>query len=294
MLTLVQGNAETAKSIFQHELQGVYFTGSYRAGVAINQYFSKRPEVILALEMGGNNPLIIDEVNSIPAAIYHTLLSSFLTAGQRCTCARRIMIPNNSAGDQYLNALINATQTICIGSPFDDPAPFMGPVIHELHAKQHVKTQDALAKIGGISLLRMEHLKEKTGFLSPGIMDMTHALNPPDEELFAPFIQIYRYTNFKHAIALANQTRYGLAAGLISDNAANYQTFYQHIRAGLINWNRPTTGAASDLPFGGVGLSGNHRPSAYFAADYCVYPIASIEEEQLKLPETLLPGVPNL
>ena len=294
VLTLVQGTAETAKALFDYDIQGVYFTGSSRAGIAINQYFSQRPHVILALEMGGNNPLIIDEINNISAAIYHTLLSSFLTAGQRCTCARRIMIPHNSAGDHYLDALISATQAIRIGSPHDTPAPFMGPVIHEHHAKQHLKTQDALEKLGGISLLRMTHLKENTGFLSPGIMDMTHVVNPPDEELFAPFIQVYRTTDFKHAVTLANRTRYGLAAGLISDNAAHYQTFFQDIRAGLINWNRPTTGAASDLPFGGVGLSGNHRPSAYFAADYCAYPIASIEEEQLKLPDTLQPGLPPL
>ena len=167
----------------------------------------------------------------------------------------------------------------------------MGPVISEAHAKQHLHAQDELQALGGLSLLKMQQLKKNSGLLSPGIMDMSQVANPPDEEIFAPFIQIYRYKDFEHAIALANQTRYGLAAGLISENAAHYQVFYNTIRAGLINWNRPTTGAAGNLPFGGVGRSGNHRPSAYFAADYCAYPIASIEEENLKLPAMILPGV---
>jgi succinylglutamic semialdehyde dehydrogenase len=137
----------------------------------------------------------------------------------------------------------------------------------------------------------MKLLAEYTGLLSPGIMDMTRVTTPPDEELFAPFVQIYRYSHFEEAIELANQTRYGLAAGLLSDSEDHYRFFYQKIRAGLINWNRPTTGAASSLPFGGVGCSGNHRPSAYFAADYCSYPIASMEQPVLSAPAQLLPGI---
>ena len=120
---------------------------------------------------------------------------------------------------------------------------------------------------------------------------MTTVISPPDEEIFAPLTQIYRYDDFEHALSLANQTRYGLSAGIFSDDLAHYQKFYQTIRAGLINWNRPTTGALSQLPFGGIGKSGNHRPSAYFAADYCAYPIASVEKALLVLPELTLPGV---
>lgn len=291
VLNIVQGDAQTAKTLFTHDIQGVYFTGSYRAGVAINQFFSSRPEVILALEMGGNNPLVIGEIEHIQPAVYNTILSSFLTAGQRCTCARRLMVPQTSQGDNFLEALIKATQEIRIGAPHDDPAPFMGPVIRAEHAKNHLLAQATLAKLGGVSLLKMEQFDEPSAFLTPGIMDMTSVNNPPDEEIFAPFIQVYRYTDFEQALSLANQTRYGLAAGLFSDSIKQYQQFYSTVRAGLINWNRPTTGASSELPFGGVGYSGNHRPSAYFAADYCAYPIASIEEEQLKMPAQILPGL---
>lgn len=287
----IQGGINSAKALLNQDVQGVYFTGSYRAGVQINKHFSDKPEIILALEMGGNNPLIIDAVKNIPAAVYYTLLSSFITAGQRCTCARRVLIPDNDLGDAFLNQFIKASKALHVGPYTNEPEPFMGPVISHNHALTHLKAQQSLQEAGGNSLLTMTLLSDNSGFLSPGIIDMTNIKNPSDEEIFAPLAQIYRYQHFEDALVLANQTRYGLVAGLLSDSSEHYQTFYQTIRAGLINWNRPTTGSASNLPFGGVGRSGNHRPSGYFAGDYCAYPIASMEQPILQVPTQQLPGI---
>lgn len=291
VINCVQGDSICGKTLLSQDIQGVYFTGSYPTGLRIHQQFSDRPEVILALEMGGNNPLVIDELNNLDAAIYNTLLSTLITAGQRCTCARRIIIPDSAHGDEFLTRFINACQSVKVG-PFDQqPEPFMGPVINHKQALKHLNSQKMLLEAGGKSLLPMTLLAENTGLLSPGIIDMSTVKNPADEEIFAPLVQIHRYQHFDDAIKLANNTRYGLAAGLLSDNESHYQQFYQQVRSGLINWNRPTTGAASNLPFGGVGFSGNHRPSAYFAADYCSYPIASMEQPNLTTPAQLLPGI---
>jgi succinylglutamic semialdehyde dehydrogenase len=93
------------------------------------------------------------------------------------------------------------------------------------------------------------------------------------------------------AIAEANNTRYGLAAAIFSDTREEYDQFFRKIRAGVVNWNRPTTGASGALPFGGIGRSGNHRPSGYFAVDYCAYPVASMEAEKLQMPSVLSPGI---
>ena len=82
-----------------------------------------------------------------------------------------------------------------------------------------------------------------------------------------------------------------MSAGLLSDDVQQWHTFSTRIRAGIVNWNGPTTGAAGNAPFGGVGASGNHRPSAYYAADYCAYPMASIEKPKLVCPEKLSPGI---
>lgn len=291
VINCLQGDGHCGALVLSQDIQGVYFTGSYPTGLRIHQQFSDRPEVILALEMGGNNPLIIDEIEDINAAVYQTLLSTLITAGQRCTCARRVMISNTTQGDRFLAHLLKACQSLKVG-PYDHlPEPFMGPVISHKYALNHLLSQKLLIESGGSTLLPMKLLQENTGLLSPGVIDMTQVNNPKDEEIFAPLIQIYRYEDFSHAIDLANQTRYGLAAGLLSNNEQNYQKFYHSVRAGLINWNRPTTGAASSLPFGGVGLSGNHRPSAYFAADYCSYPVASMEQTRLTTPAELLPGI---
>ncbi|MDZ4850745.1 MAG: hypothetical protein SGI77_15770, partial [Pirellulaceae bacterium] len=77
------------------------------------------------------------------------------------------------------------------------------------------------------------------------------------------------------------------------DDRFLYERFRDAVYAGIINWNQPTTGASGAAPFGGVGRSGNHRPSAFFAADYCSYPVASIESPSLEAPKQLPPGLDN-
>lgn len=291
VMNCLHGGAETAKLLLAQDIKGVYFTGSFNTGKRIHQQFAGRPEVILALEMGGNNPLVLGQTKHMSAAVYTTLLSSYMTAGQRCTCARRVIIPDNESGDAYLKQLIAAATKIKTSAFHKEEEAFMGPVISYGAALNHLEAQKQLLSSGAHALLEMKLQKDGCGFLSPGIVDMSSVQSPKDEEIFAPLIQIYRYADFDHALALANQTAYGLSAGLLSDESQEYQQFFDEIEAGLINWNRPTTGASSRLPFGGVGLSGNHRPSAWFAADYCAYPVASQEESSLKLPENLLPGI---
>jgi len=291
VINVIQGPAASAKTLLKQDIQAVYFTGSYHAGLQIHRSFSDKPNVLLALEMGGNNALVIDHVDDTKAAVYHTLLSSFITAGQRCTSARRVLIAKNAAGDQFLECFINATKKIKVGVFTSEPEPFMGPVISHTHAKAHLDAQQALVQAGGNPLIPMTLIKPNTGFLSPGIIDMSLVKNPSDEEIFAPCVQIYRYDDFDNALELANQTRFGLIAGLLSNDPAHYQRFYHAVRTGLVHWNKPTTGAASSLPFGGTGQSGNHRPSGYFAADYCAYPVAIQEQPLLTLPEQRLPGI---
>jgi succinylglutamic semialdehyde dehydrogenase len=124
--------------------------------------------------------------------------------------------------------------------------------------------------------------------MTPTILETT-GVDVPDGEIFAPVLQISRAEDFDAAIVQANATAYGLAAGLISGDENLWHEFSPRIRAGVVNWNRPTTGAASAMPFGGLGQSGNHRPSAYYAADYCAYPAASFEAPELaRLP---VPGL---
>lgn len=292
VLNLLQGDRETGIALAANPgIDGLFFTGSSRTGNALHQQFAGRPDKILALEMGGNNPLVVDEVQDVDAAVYTVIQSAFISAGQRCTCARRLLVPQGEWGDAFLARLVAVSETIEVGSFDQQPAPFMGSVISLDAALGLLDAQRILLAKGAVSLLEMRQPLAQSALLTPGIIDVTAVSERSDEELFGPLLQVIRYADFDAAIAEANDTHYGLAAGLLSDSEARYQQFWLESRAGIVNWNKQLTGAASSAPFGGVGASGNHRASAYYAADYCAYPVASLETGSLTLPTTLTPGI---
>ncbi|WP_206002116.1 succinylglutamate-semialdehyde dehydrogenase [Pseudomonas viridiflava] len=292
VLNLLQGDRETGIALAANPgIDGLFFTGSSRTGNALHQQFAGRPDKILALEMGGNNPLVVDEVQDVDAAVYAVIQSAFISAGQRCTCARRLLVPQGGWGDAFLARLVAVSEAIEVGSFDQQPAPFMGSVISLDAALGLLDAQRILLAKGAVSLLEMRQPLAQSALLTPGIIDVTAVSERSDEELFGPLLQVIRYADFDAAIAEANDTHYGLAAGLLSDSEARYQQFWLESRAGIVNWNKQLTGAASSAPFGGVGASGNHRASAYYAADYCAYPVASLETGSLTLPATLTPGI---
>ena len=293
VLNLLQGDISTGKALAAHDhIDGLFFTGSSNTGKLLHEQFAGHPGKILALEMGGNNPLIVAQVEDIDAAVHDIVQSAFITSGQRCTCARRLFIPNTDQGDAILARLIAVTKRIEVGH-YDAPEqPFMGAMISAKAAAMMAQAQDALITLGAKPLLQLTHLDTDTGFVTPGIIDVSNILDVlPDEEHFGPLLKVIRYDTFMDAIGEANNTKFGLSAGLIADDADLYEQFFQHIRAGIVNWNRPITGASGAAPFGGIGESGNHRASAFYAADYCAYPVASVELETTTLPDTLNPGL---
>ncbi|GCF90743.1 succinylglutamate-semialdehyde dehydrogenase [Shewanella sp. M-Br] len=292
VLNLVQGEVDTGKALASHpQLDGLFFTGSSRTGHFLHQQYAGHPGKILALEMGGNNPLIIKGVQDIKAAVHDILQSAYISSGQRCTCARRLYVEQGEQGDALIAMLVDAVKQIKVGPWNVQPQPFMGSMISETAAKGMVAAQANLLSLGGVSLVELTHLEAGTGLVSPGLIDVTAIDALPDEEYFGPLLQLVRYSDFDQAIKLANQTRYGLSAGLLADSREDYDYFLARIRAGIVNWNKQITGASGAAPFGGVGASGNHRASAFYAADYCAYPVASVEADAVSLPATLSPGL---
>jgi len=291
-LTVVQGARDTGAALAQHPgIDGLFFTGSGRTGLWLSELFAKTPGKILALELGGNNPLVVWEPRDLAAAALLTIQSAYLSAGQRCTCARRLIVPTGPAGDAFLAALVTTIARIRVGAFTETPEPFMGPVVSAAAAQNVLAAQSALLAAGATTLVPSRLLRADTGLLSPGLLDVTAVADRPDEEIFGPLLQVIRVPDFAAALAEANATRYGLAAGLICDDPELYMRFREEIRAGLINWNQQLTGASGAAPFGGVGRSGNHRPAGFFAADYCSHPVASIEIPTLTLPASLPPGL---
>ncbi len=291
-MSMVQGDRDTGGAVASNPgIDGLFFTGSSQAGKWLHKAFAGRPEKILALEMGGNNPLVVHEVSDWQAAAYMVVESAFITAGQRCTCARRLIVPRGIEGSAFVDRLVSMIHKIRVGRYTDVPEPFMGPVISKQAADDLLTAKDRLSARGGKSIVRIKRLPGSTAMLCPGLMDVSEMRNRPDEEIFGPFLQLIRVPDFDAAIVEADNTAFGLSAGLISDNEELYRKFFRSVKAGVINWNRPLTGASGRMPFGGVGESGNHRPAGYFSTDYCSYPVASIEANRLTRPKKLAPGI---
>ena len=273
VFNLVQGGKDSGAALLAGDIDGLLFTGSAAAGAHFRRAFVDRPEVVLALELGGNNPLIAWDGD--PQAIASIVaLSAFVTTGQRCSCARRLIVPEGTVGDAIVDAVDALAARLRIGAWNEANEPFMGPLVSAAAAERALRRA---AAIGGTTIRRLQPIDGRSAaFVQPGIVDVT-GVSVPDEEIFAPLLQVRRVAGFDAAMAAANDTRFGLAAGLITGDDDLWRRYLDRARAGVLNRNRPTTGAAGTSPFGGLGASGNHRPSAYYAADYCAYPVASFE-----------------
>ncbi len=292
VINLVQGAKEVGEALVSHpDINGIFFTGSVPTGLAINKAVSGALQKIITLELGGNNPLVVHDITNFRAAAHLTILSAYVTSGQRCTCARRLIVTNSKNSDNFIEELIRQIRLIRIGRVDELDEPFMGPVISRDAVKQLLQTQKEWLTQGATALVPLKQLVPNTAFVSPGLVDVTHMKSRKDVEVFGPLLQLIRVDTLEDAIIEANNTQYGLSSAIICDKKEDYENFLSKVRAGVINWNQQTTGSSSGVPFGGIGISGNHRPTAYFAADYCSYPVSSIEITTAALPLELSPGI---
>lgn len=294
ILQVVQGGKTVGQMLTQEkEIRGIFFTGSNLVGRAILEASLPFYDRIVALEMGGNNPLIVSKIENLEAAVFQTIQSAFITSGQRCSAARRLIVIENKHSKEFINLLVNTTKELVIGPATLRPEPYMGPVVSTKAAASILKQYNELIELGGKPLLPMKQLGADSAFLSPSIIDVT-GVKTKDVEIFGPLLQLIYVQNLEQAIAVANDTVYGLTAGILTSDENEYRQMQDSVKAGIINWNMPTTGASSLAPFGGIGASGNFRPAGYYAADYCSYPVASSEIEKSVLPEKLPAGFPPL
>jgi len=277
VMNLVQGARTPAEQLVAHDnVHGILFTGGLPAGRAIHRALGGKLEKIVALELGGNNPLVVWDAGDLNSTAKLIVKSAYITSGQRCTCARRLIVGDSEDGTRVLHALREMVRRLLVGAPDGDPQPFMGPLISAQAAAAVFEKQSALLNAGGRPWELCGPMTAGPAYVSPGILDVTAVDHRIDEEIFGPLLQVIRVPDFEAALEEANNTNFGLAAGLISDSADLFRRFESEVRAGVLNWNRQTTGASGSAPFGGVGQSGNHRPAGYYAADYAAWPMASL------------------
>ncbi len=280
VFNMIQGARPTGEALVAGDIDGLLFTGSAQGGRALKRATIDRPHLILALELGGNNPLVVWDSPEEAASIIAQ--SAFVTTGQRCSCARRLIVPTGATGDAIVDALDAMAGQLKISAWNEEGAAFMGPLVSAQAAMGASAAVDRLIAKGAKVIRPFTQVAGRSeAFRTPAILDVT-GQTMPDDEIFAPILQVVRVASFDEAISQANATSFGLSAGLVSQDTALWDRFIEESRAGIVNRNRPTTGAAATMPFGGLGDSGNHRPSAYYAADYCAYPIGSFEAQKVE------------
>lgn len=278
VFNLVHGGADIAQALVAPaaDIDAVYFTGSWPVGRAIMQANLDRPGRLLALEMGGNNAAIIMPDVDLRQSIVECVRSAFIGAGQRCTCTRRVIVHESVAG-RVIPAICKAASALVMADPRATYPVFMGPVISQ-RARDHILSQFAAFAGAGAHVLIQPATVEPGWFLSPGILRVERFTGAPgdDVEVFGPVLRISTCKDLDDALTQCNATQFGLAASIFTKDPASIDRFLHGARAGCLNVNTGTAGASSKLPFGGLGLSGNHRPAGSFSLDYTAYPVASM------------------
>lgn len=283
VFNLVQGGAEVAKRLVKHPgVDGVLFTGSWPVGRAILEANLDHPGKICALEMGGNNAAVIMPDADLKQAVIECVRCAFITSGQRCTCTRRLIV-HEAVADRVIKAVCNAASNLVIGEPDAAHPVFMGPVVTEGARRGILEAQKKFMEGGARALMPCTAVDREGWYVTPGVLGvdrftMDEAGCGADVEVFGPLLRVSVVKNLDEAIEQANATRYGLAASIFTKDGAAVERFLHEARAGCVNVNTGTAGASSKLPFGGLGLSGNHRPAGSFSLDYCAYPVAGMLE----------------
>ncbi len=293
VVNVVQGGADVATRLVSHEhVDGILFTGSWPVGRRILEMNLDTPGRICALEMGGNNAAVVLDDADLKKAVLECARASFATAGQRCTCTRRIIV-QESIAERFIPAFCKTASALVIGDTRADHPVFMGPLIRAEARDAALRFFSAAARSASRILIEPRLIDDLPNagasghYMSPGalLVDRFTLSDSPesdagcDVEAFGPIVRISTVRTLDDAIEQANTTRYGLAASLFSKRPENAERFLRDARAGCVNWNTGTAGASGKLPFGGLGHSGNHRPAGAFSLDYCAYPVASMLEE---------------
>ena len=280
VLNLVQGGAEAGMALVGHQaVHGLCFTGSYPVGRRIQEQLLDRPEVLLALEMGGKNTAIVLDDASVRQAAHEIVLGGYLTTGQRCTCTDRVLV-HRSRVSELIDALAPLVASLRFGDP-DDPASFAGPMSTRAGRDRFSAALDLARAAGAEPIVDtgpVPGMPADSLFVRASLHRLPggvhHIPGYTDAELFGPELGIEVFDDDDEAIAVVQASPYGFANAVFTGSGERFERIYQQTTAGILNRNRSTNLASPRLPFGGVGRSGNYRPAGSHALRNVVVPTA--------------------
>lgn len=271
VFNVVHGNAEAGSALVEHpSVRLIAFTGSTATGKQIAQRCGALNKKV-SLEMGGKNAVIIMDDANLELALDGVLWGAFGTTGQRCTATSRLIL-HAPIHDRFLEMLTERASKLRIG-PGLDPATQMGPVINQRQLEKILgyiaigTAEGARLITGGNRLTRGE--LEHGFFVEPTIFaDVTPTMRIWREEIFGPVLSVARADSFEHAIALANDSDYGLSSAIYTGSVEYAFAAMRDIEAGITYINAPTIGAEAHMPFGGIKNTGNgHREGGWTVFD---------------------------
>jgi len=272
VLHMVQGGGDIGRALLAtKELRGVALTGSWRTGHAITKAMIDRPEVLVALEMGGQNMAIVLEDADLEQALEGVLLGGYLTTGQRCTCTSRVLV-QKSIAPAFIDRLKKAVARLTFGDPMGDF--FMGPMA-SIGDRDRVEALCRAGREAGAELLLAPEIKDGGAWRGPSIhlIAKDHDSDYTREEVFGPDLAVTVVDDLDDAINIVKSSPFGLSVSLFSARRAAFESVYLHTNVGCVNWNRSTNRQSGALPFGGVGKSGNFRAAGSDAVRYTTYPV---------------------
>jgi aldehyde dehydrogenase (NAD+) len=236
----------------------VSFTGSTAIGRQVNVMVAQRLGRVL-LELSGNNAIIVDDSASWQLAIPAIVFSAIGTAGQRCTTTRRLFI-HESIYEELVNALIQAYQNITIGDPLDEKN-LLGPLIDQLAVEKFTRTIHSAKQQGGHVLVGGDVCPPPGFFVQPTIIAAHNDWEIVQQETFAPILYVMRYNTLEEAIALQNQSHFGLSSALFTQRLQHAELFLstRGSDCGIANINIGTSGAEIGGAFGGEKDTGGGR-----------------------------------
>ena len=279
VLNVVVGAGEVGAAMVETPaIRGLCFTGSWAVGRRILQAAVDRPELLVALEMGGKNVCVVLDDAALRQAVHEVAVGAYLSAGQRCTGTERVLVHRKIA-DRFIEGLATAARSLKFGNP-EDASVFAGPLsthgaLTKLEAAiETAKKAGAEAIVAGEKLPGGYYRSASLHRLPDGVH---HVAGYTDLEVFGPDLCVEVIDSDDEAIAVINASRYGFANAVFTGSSARFEEFFARTRSGILNRNRSTNLASPKLPFGGVGASGNYRPAGALAHRNVMVPVAMLE-----------------
>jgi aldehyde dehydrogenase (NAD+) len=272
VFNMVQGFGDAGAAIVDDaRVDTVLFTGSAEVGHEISSKVGGEPGKLVAAEMGGKNGIVVTENADLDIAVHSAVMSSFKTTGQRCVSSERLIV-HEDVYDEFKERFVDVAEDVAVGDPLDEDT-FMGPLIEEEHVEK-VTRYNELAKKEDVNVLvdrteldadEIPEGHEDGHWVGPFVYEAdAHAdLRCTHEEVFGPHVALLKYSgDIEEAVEIHNDTDYGLAGAIISEDYRQINYYRDNAEIGLAYGNLPCIGAEVHLPFGGVKKSGNGYPSA--------------------------------